>query len=89
MVSYLTMEEYSKNDTFYTKPNQTKETFSIYASLNCPMRKPTGINTCFCSEPIKDSIWPQCQQYKGKSNTCMEAVCCNSCDINQQNKCPF
>ena len=52
-------------------------------------RKPTNINTCFCKEPIKNSIWPQCQKYKGKSNQCMEAVCCNSCDINQQNKCPF
>lgn len=61
----------------------------IYSALNCPIRKPTGINTCFCKEPIKNSIWPQCKKYKGKSNMCMEAVCCKSCDINQQNKCPF
>ena len=30
---------------------------------------------------------PQCAKYKGKKNQCMESVCCQSCDINQQNKC--
>ena len=61
----------------------------IYSAINCQMRKPTEINTCFCKEPVQNSIWPQCEKYIGKTNQCMETVCCNSCDINQQNKCPF
>lgn len=91
-MGYLTFREYSENDTFYMKPKkqiQTRENFGgIYGSLNCPMRRPTEKNTCFCNDVKKDSIWPQCKKYTS-NNTCTEAVCCNSCDINKQNQCPF
>ena len=87
-MGYLTIREYSENDTFYTKRGTLKENFAIYSALNCPMRRPTEKNNCYCTELHENSIYPQCQKYK-KNNTCVEAVCCNSCDINQQNKCPF
>lgn len=66
-----------------------REDFAIYSALNCGNRHPTEKNTCFCSEPIKNSIFSECKKYDGKNNQCMEAVCCQSCDINKQNKCPF
>lgn len=64
-----------------------KEDFSIYSSLNCSNRRPTKKNQCFCSEPLKNSIYPQCKKYEGKTNQCMETVCCNSCNLNKQNLC--
>jgi len=90
-MGYLTIREYSENDSFYTKGSSLKENFGIYSALHCPMRRPTVQDNCFCTDLDKNSIWPQCHKYKGKkvNNICTESVCCNSCDINQQNKCPF
>lgn len=78
---------YTKIQDSYETDFYLRENFSIYGSLNCPNRHPTPQNTCFCSEPLQDSIYPQCQQYKNKKNQCMETVCCGSCDINKQNQC--
>ena len=80
----MTYEKLNEQNILYYV---TENYAPIYSALNCPIRKPTEINMCFCKEPVKNSIWPQCAKYKGKKNQCMESVCCQSCDINQQNKC--
>jgi hypothetical protein len=80
------MKKYSNIEKSY--PTTTIEgfsggAFSIYSALNCPERRPIPSNKCFCTQPTRNSIWPQCQKYKGKKNMCMETQCCSSCDINK------
>lgn len=82
---------YSKLSTidsnYYTG---TRENFvSIAGALTCPLRKPTQKDVCFCKEPVRDSPYEVCQKYCGKSNMCMETVCCSSCDMDQISKCPM
>lgn len=80
---------YHKIQNSYETNYYIKENFSIYNNLNCSNRHPTPQNTCFCTEAMKNSIWPQCKKYENKKNQCIEAVCCNSCDVNKQNHCAF
>jgi len=78
---------YNKLQTSYETNFYIKENFAIYSSLNCSNRHPTPQNTCFCTQPLVNSVYPSCQKYKNKKNQCMEAVCCSSCDLNRQSMC--
>ena len=75
----------SINETFYLNntPPTAENFVSIAGSLNCPLRKPTQKDKCFCLEPVKNSPFKKCQQYKNVQNKCIETVCCSSCDINK------
>ena len=63
------------------------EEFSIGGSLNCPKRHPVPENKCYSSSAVDKSIYPQCQKYKGKTNTCMETVCASSCNLDKIASC--
>lgn len=56
--------------------------FSIYAALNCPVRRPIPTNTCFCTEP--EDFYPKKHLFKP---SCIETGYCKYCDVNRQNKC--
>lgn len=64
-----------------------EEQFSIGSSLNCPKRHPVPENKCYSSSAVDESIYPQCQKYKGKTNTCMETVCASSCNLDKIASC--
>lgn len=78
-------------EIFYTDPKDksglTIEKFSIGSSLNCPKRHPVPENKCYSSSAVDKSIYPQCQKYKGKTNTCMETVCASSCNLDKIASC--
>ena len=66
---------YTVDSNYYTNVSSQENFISISGALTCPMRKPTQNDVCFC------------KQYMGKSNMCMETVCCSSCDMDQISKC--
>lgn len=78
------MKKYSNLVESYPNPLvEDFDSFAIYSALNSPIRHPLSFNRCFCNQPVKNSIWSQCQKYNGKKNICMERQCCSSCDINK------
>jgi hypothetical protein len=78
---------YTVDSNYYTNASSQENFISISGALTCPMRKPTKKDVCFCKEPLNNSPYEICQQYMGKSNICMETVCCSSCDMDQISKC--